>query len=573
MTKNFEFITRDGKEVVRVAIRGRDVLSDPMVNFGTSFTQEQRRQLGLVGLLPSGVMTMDEQIRRVHKQFQSEPSDLAKYNYLNAMRDRNEFLFYRLVSENIEEMMPIVYTPTIGAAIQEYSHWFHKPRGIYLSIDDQDLMEESLLADRTAPEDIDLIVVTDSEGILGIGDQGVGGVAITVGKLSLYTAGAGIHPHRALPVVLDTGTDNLDLLNDPAYIGVSHPRVRGKAYDDFIAKFVECVQRLFPNAMLHWEDFAAANATRILERYRNEICTFNDDIQGTAAVVVAAIMSATRSSGARLQDQRIVIHGAGSAGIGIANQLLEVMVERLGMDPQVARSHFWGLSSKGLLVEDGVLRDFQKPFARGREEVANWRVDNPNHISLDEVVENVRPTILIGTSAQAGAFNRRIIETMAAHVERPIIMPLSNPTPRAEATPQELLEWTNGKALIATGSPFEPVQFAATSYRIAQANNALVFPGIGLGVIVCRAARITPKMIAAASAAVADAVTDRRMGASLLPDIHQLRSISAQVAIAVIRAAQAEGLDRVAVDSPIEAVYKAMWKPIYPEIEVVDSLD
>ena len=573
MAKNFEFVTRGNKEVVRVAIRGRDVLSDPMINFGTSFTQEQRRQLGLVGLLPRGVMTMDEQIRRVHKQFQSEPSDLAKYNYLNAMRDRNEFLFYRLISENIEEMMPIVYTPTIGAAIQEYSHWFHKPRGIYLSIDDQDLMEESLLADRAAPEDIDLIVVTDSEGILGIGDQGVGGVAITVGKLSLYTAGGGIHPHRALPVVLDTGTDNLDLLNDPAYIGVPHPRVRGKAYDEFIAKFVDCVQRLFPNAMLHWEDFAAANATRILERYRNEICTFNDDIQGTAAVVVAAVLSAMRSSKVRLQDQRIVVHGAGSAGIGIVNQLLEVMVERQGMDPKVARSRFWGLSSKGLLVDDGQLRDFQKPFARRREELVDWRVENPKHITLAEVVDNVHPTIMIGTSAQAGAFTRPIIETMAAHVERPIIMPLSNPTPRAEATPQQLLEWTNGKALIATGSPFEPVQFAGNNYHIAQANNALVFPGIGLGVIVCRASRITPRMIAAASAAVADAVTDRKMGASLLPAIHQLRSISARVAIAVIKAAQAEGLDRQPVDSPIEAVYRAMWKPIYPEIEVVDSLD
>ncbi len=573
MAKNFEFVTRGNKEVVRVAIRGRDVLSDPMINFGTSFTQEQRRQLGLVGLLPRGVMTMDEQIRRVHKQFRSEPSDLAKYNYLNAMRDRNEFLFYRLISENIEEMMPIVYTPTIGAAIQEYSHWFHKPRGIYLSIDDQDLMEESLLADRAAPEDIDLIVVTDSEGILGIGDQGVGGVAITVGKLSLYTAGGGIHPHRALPVVLDTGTDNLDLLNDPAYIGVPHPRVRGKAYDEFIAKFVDCVQRLFPNAMLHWEDFAAANATRILERYRNEICTFNDDIQGTAAVVVAAVLSAMRSSKVRLQDQRIVVHGAGSAGIGIVNQLLEVMIERLGMDPKVARSRFWGLSSKGLLVDDGQLRDFQKPFARRREELVDWRVENPKHITLAEVVDNVHPTIMIGTSAQAGAFTRPIIETMAAHVERPIIMPLSNPTPRAEATPQQLLEWTNGKALIATGSPFEPVQFADNNYHIAQANNALVFPGIGLGVIVCRASRITPRMIAAASAAVADAVTDRKMGASLLPAIHQLRSISARVAIAVIKAAQAEGLDRQPVDSPIESVYRAMWKPIYPEIEVVDSLD
>ena len=542
-----------------------------MINQGTAFTHEERAALGITGLLPGGVMSMEEQIRRVYKQYQSEPTNLAKYTYLNSMRDRNEFLFYRLLTDHIEEMMPIIYTPTIGEAIQEYSHWFHRPRGIYLDIDNPELIESSLLQDRTPAEDIELIVVTDSEGILGIGDQGVGGVAITIGKLSVYVAAAGVHPHHVLPVVLDTGTDNLDLLSDPAYLGVQHPRVRGEEYDEFINKFVKAVKKLFPNAMLHWEDFAAGNATRILNRYRDEICSFNDDIQGTASVVVAAILSAIRSSGTKICEQQIVINGAGSAGIGIANQLVNVMMTE-GISEKEARSKFWGLSSRGLLVEDGVLRDFQAPFARSREEVSGWDVENPRKITLAEVVENTQPTILIGTSAQAGAFTEKIVKKMAEKVERPIIMPLSNPTTKAEATPEDLINWTDGRALIATGSPFDPVEYKSTTFHIAQANNALVFPGIGLGVIVCKAEKVSDNMIAAASSAVANAVTDRRLGASLLPPINHLRSISAQVAIAVVEAAKAEGLARKEVPSPIEEVYKNTWKPIYPKVEVVDSL-
>ena len=571
MRREFLFLPGPQRDTVKIALRGRDVLSDPMINQGTAFTHEERAALGITGLLPGGVMSMEEQIRRVYKQYQSEPTNLAKYTYLNSMRDRNEFLFYRLLTDHIEEMMPIIYTPTIGEAIQEYSHWFHRPRGIYLDIDNPELIESSLLQDRTPAEDIELIVVTDSEGILGIGDQGVGGVAITIGKLSVYVAAAGVHPHHVLPVVLDTGTDNLDLLSDPAYLGVQHPRVRGEEYDEFINKFVKAVKKLFPNAMLHWEDFAAGNATRILNRYRDEICSFNDDIQGTASVVVAAILSAIRSSGTKICEQQIVINGAGSAGIGIANQLVNVMMTE-GISEKEARSKFWGLSSRGLLVEDGVLRDFQAPFARSREEVSGWDVENPRKITLAEVVENTQPTILIGTSAQAGAFTEKIVKKMAEKVERPIIMPLSNPTTKAEATPEDLINWTDGRALIATGSPFNPVEYKSTTFHIAQANNALVFPGIGLGVIVCKAEKVSDNMIAAASSAVANAVTDRRLGASLLPPINHLRSISAQVAIAVVEAAKAEGLARKEVPSPIEAVYKNTWKPIYPKVEVVDSL-
>ncbi|WP_277033242.1 NAD-dependent malic enzyme [Propionimicrobium lymphophilum] len=571
MRREFLFLPGPQRDTVKIALRGRDVLSDPMINQGTAFTHGERAALGITGLLPGGVMSMEEQIRRVYKQYQSEPTNLAKYTYLNSMRDRNEFLFYRLLTDHIEEMMPIIYTPTIGEAIQEYSHWFHRPRGIYLDIDNPELIESSLLQDRTPAEDIELIVVTDSEGILGIGDQGVGGVAITIGKLSVYVAAAGVHPHHVLPVVLDTGTDNLDLLSDPAYLGVQHPRVRGEEYDEFINKFVKAVKKLFPNAMLHWEDFAAGNATRILNRYRDEICSFNDDIQGTASVVVAAILSAIRSSGTKICEQQIVINGAGSAGIGIANQLVNVMMTE-GISEKEARSKFWGLSSRGLLVEDGVLRDFQAPFARSREEVSGWDVENPRKITLAEVVENTQPTILIGTSAQAGAFTEKIVKRMAEKVERPIIMPLSNPTTKAEATPENLINWTDGRALIATGSPFDPVEYKSTTFHIAQANNALVFPGIGLGVIVCKAEKVSDNMIAAASSAVANAVTDRRLGASLLPPINHLRSISAQVAIAVVEAAKAEGLARKEVPSPIEAVYKNTWKPIYPKVEVVDSL-
>ncbi len=559
---------RNGRDVARISVRGRDVLSNPMINFGTAFTTQQREALGVNGLLPSAVTGMDAQLRRVYRQFEHEPTDIAKYIYLTTMQDRNETLFYRLLTDNIEEMLPIVYTPTIGRAIQEYSHWFHKPRGIYLDIDHPESIRHALLADGKGADDIDLIVVTDSEGILGIGDQGVGGVAITVGKLSVYVAAAGIHPHRVLPVVLDTGTNNLDLLNDPAYLGVRHARMRGEQYDEFVAKFVAEVGACFPNALLHWEDFAASNAHRILQRYRDEICSFNDDIQGTAGVVVAALLSAVRTSRTRLSDHRIVIHGAGTAGIGIANLLVDVMV-RQGMNRADAMRRFWGLSSRGLLVEGGRLRDFQVPFARPADEWTAWDLDEPGEYGLADVVRNVRPTILIGTSAQAGSFTASVVREMASHTERPIIMPLSNPTSRAEATPADLLEWTDGAALIATGSPFAPVGHGGTTFEIAQANNALIFPGIGLGVITSRASRVTDTMIAAAATAVANAVTDRRLGASLLPAMTQLRAISARVAVAVAEVAEAEGLAGRHLENPIQEVYDAMWQPSYPETEAV----
>lgn len=568
MSVPFQYAHDDDGGLLRIAARGQEVLTNPLANRGTAFTIEQRKALGLTGLLPSGVMTITDQLKRVYAQYSAQPDDLAKYLYLNHMHDRNEVLYFRLLAEHIEEMLPIVYTPTIGKAIEEYSHWYDRPRGIYLSIDDPEDMEQALAQLGHGPDGVDLIVATDAEGILGIGDQGVGGVAITVGKLAVYTAAAGIHPHRVLPVILDVGTDNMERLNDDGYLGVRHPRVRGERYDEFVQQYVETAHRMFPHALLHWEDFAAGNATRILNKYRDDYCTFNDDIQGTAAVVVAAVLSAVKSSGIPLNDHRIVIHGAGSAGTGIANLLVQLMVSQ-GADEKTARSHFWGLGSHGLLREGLRLRDFQQPFARGKEELEGWTLDSPDQYTLGDVVRNVHPTILIGCSAQPGAFTEDIVKTMAAQCERPVIMPLSNPTRKAEALPSDVLTWTDGRALVATGSPFKPVMVNGVTYQIAQANNALVFPGIGLGTIAVRASRVTSGMIAAAAEAVAMHIDNRVVGASLLPSIKSLRPLSASVAIAVAQQAMEEGVATEVTDNPVEKVFSAMWQPRYPRIAVV----
>jgi malate dehydrogenase (oxaloacetate-decarboxylating) len=477
-------------------------------------------------------------------------------------------LFYRLLSEHIEEMLPVVYTPTVGLAIERFSHEFRRPRGgVYLSVDHPEEVETALRNTGLGAEDVDLLVATDSEGILGIGDQGVGGIEISVGKLAVYTAAAGIHPDRVLPVVLDMGTDNLALLNDEMYLGERHARVRDERYDQLIDTYVQACGRLFPNAMLHWEDFGASNARRILDRYADEVCTFNDDMQGTAAVVMAAAFSAVRAAGTRMRDQRVVIHGAGTAGLGIADMMVEEMV-REGLPREEATRRFWALGSRGLLVDDNPrLRDFQVPYARPAAEVTGWSADE-RAVGLADVVTKVRPTILIGTSTQAGAFSEQIVRDMAAHTERPIVMPLSNPTSKAEALPVDLLAWTEGRALVATGSPFAPVNLDGVTYHVAQANNALVFPGLGLGVTVARASRISEPMIAAAADAVAKLSDATRPGAPLLPPVSDLRPVSAAVAIAVARAAADEGLAGVALNDPIQQVHQAMWRPEYPRLEI-----
>jgi malate dehydrogenase (oxaloacetate-decarboxylating) len=554
---------------VRIRARGTEVLTTPMINRGTAFTLEEREALGLIGLLPGGVSTIDGQLRRVYAQYLRQSDDLAKNVYLANLRDRNEVLFYRLLTARIEEMLPIVYTPTVGTAIERFSHEYRRPRGVYLSVGRPQDVERALSDYGLGPDDVDLIVATDSEGILGIGDQGVGGIDIAIGKLAVYTAAAGIHPRRVIPVVLDMGTDNLALLNDEMYLGNRHPRVRGERYDALIDAYVTAATKLFPRAMLHWEDFGASNARRILNRYADHVCTFNDDMQGTAAVVLAAAFSAVRAAGQRMRDQRVVIHGAGTAGLGIADMLRDVMI-REGVPPEEAGRRFYALGRHGLLTDDRAdrLYDFQLPYAHPAGEVAGWSAGGDG-IRLAEVVANVRPTMLIGTSTQTGAFTEAIVRDMAAHVERPIIMPLSNPTSRAEALPEDLIRWTGGQALVATGSPFAPVEYQDRSYRIAQANNALVFPGLGLGVTVARAVRISDRMIAAAADAVARLSDATAPGAPLLPPVEDLRTVSAAVAIAVATAAQDEGLAEVTVDNPVQQVYQVMWRPEYPRFEVI----
>jgi malate dehydrogenase (oxaloacetate-decarboxylating) len=553
---------------VRIRARGNEVLATPMINRGTAFTLEERETLGLTGLLPGGVSTIDGQLRRVYAQYLRQPDDLAKNVYLAHLRDRNEVLFYRLLTERIEEMLPIVYTPTVGIAIERFSHEYRRPRGVYLSVDRPQDVETALGNYNRGGDAVDLIVATDSEGILGIGDQGVGGIDIAIGKLAVYTAAAGIHPRRVIPVVLDMGTDNLALLNDEMYLGNRHPRVRGERYDALIDAYVTAATKLFPHAMLHWEDFGASNARRILNRYADQVCTFNDDMQGTAAVVLAAAFSAVRAAGQRMRDQRVVIHGAGTAGLGIADMLRDVMV-REGLPAEEAARRFYPLGRNGLLTDETQgMYDFQLPYARPAGEVAGW-AGGGDGIRLAEVVANVRPTMLIGTSTQAGAFTEAIVKDMAGHVERPIIMPLSNPTSRAEALPEDLINWTGGRALVATGSPFGPVEYQDRSYRIAQANNALVFPGLGLGVTVARASRISDRMIAAAADAVARLSDATAPGSPLLPPVEDLRTVSAAVAIAVAVAAQDEGLAQVTIDNPVQQVYQAMWRPEYPRFEAI----
>jgi malate dehydrogenase (oxaloacetate-decarboxylating) len=555
--------------IAKVRARGNAVLTTPMLNRGTAFTIKEREQLGLTGLLPTGVSTMEGQLRRVYAQYLRQPDDLSKNVYLGNLRDRNEVLFYRLLSEHIEEMLPVVYTPTVGLAIERFSHEYRRPRGVYLSVESPGDVETALANFARTTDDVDLLVATDSEGILGIGDWGVGGIEIAIGKLAVYTAAGGIHPRRVIPVVLDVGTDNLRLLNDAMYLGYRHARVRDSRYDDLIDAYVTAATKLFPHAMLHWEDLGVANARRILEKYADSCCTFNDDMQGTAAVVLAAAISAVRACRTRMRDQIVVIHGAGTAGLGIADMMRDVMVAE-GLPFDEATRRFYALDRSGLLTSDrtATAHDFQIPYAQPSGAVSGW-ADGQGRIDLAAVVAQARPTILIGTSTQAGAFTEEIVRTMAAGTERPIVMPLSNPTSRAEAVPHDVIRWTDGRAFVATGSPFPAVAHGDVTYQIAQANNALVFPGLGLGVAVSRARRVSAGMLSAAATAVAAVSDADSPGSPLLPPISDLRMVSAAVAIAVVRAADSEGLAQVEVVDPIQQVHEAMWQPAYPPVVAV----
>jgi len=549
----------------RTTLRGRQVLTDPRINKGTAFTDAERASLGLIGLIPAGHLTLTEQADRVYAQYLRQSSNLARNVLLNELHDRNQVLYYRLLVDHLSEMLPVIYTPTVGEAIENYSQEYRRPRGVYLSVDHPELIEQSLSALGMGADDVDLVVATDAGAILGIGDWGVGGMGIAVGKLAVYTAAAGIYPGRAVPVMLDVGTDRQSLLDDPLYIGNRHPRVSADQYDEFLAAFVAAVARLFPRALLHWEDMDPAHARRLLTRYRDQLPSFNDDIQGTGAVNLAAVLAAVKATGIELAEHRIVIFGAGTAGTGIADQLTAALVAG-GLPADRARSLFWGIDRYGLIeAGDDRMSADQLRYGRSPAEVAGWQRDPAlGGIGLAETVRRVHPTVLIGTSARGGAFTEEVVKDMAAHTERPVILPMSNPTELAEARPASLIEWTGGRALVATGSPFPPVDYRSIRYVIGQANNALVFPGLGLGAIVARASRITDAMLSAAAHAVAALVDASAPGAPLLPEVAALRETSLAVAVAVAQAAVDDGVARATLAADLGRQVRArMWQPVY----------
>ena len=541
------------------------VVTNPLTNRGTAFTIEERRRLGLTGRFPAAVETLDQQASRTYRQLCGFERNLDKYVFLDQLHDRNETLYYRVLTDHLAELLPVVYDPTVGEAIKRWSREYRRSRAVYLSVDRIEDVRPSFETLGLGPDDVDLLVVSDAEEILGIGDWGVNGTDISVGKLAVYTAAAGIHPGRTIAVNLDCGTDNEALLNDPSYLGNRHARVRGKRYDALVEEYLSVAAELFPRALLHFEDFGPANARRILQANREKYRIFNDDMQGTGAIVIAAVISGMKVTGQNFADQRLVVYGAGTAGTGMADQIRAGMV-RDGLSPDEARSRIWLIDRAGLVTDDMEgLPDYQRAYARPAGEAADWTREH-GRIGLLETVRRVHPTILIGTSTDHGAFTRDVVEAMSAGVERPIILPLSNPTERIEAMPADVVAWSGGKALVATGIPVEPFDYRGTRFTIGQGNNALLYPGLGLGVIVSGASRVTDGMLLAAARAVAGQVDPTAPGAALLPPVENLRASSATVAVAVARQAQADGVAVARHDNLIQAVQDAMWEPVYPEV-------
>jgi len=551
-------------EVVSPRIpRGMDLLDTPLLNKGTAFTDGERTQFGLHGLLPPHVETLEEQVLRAYEAYMRKEDDLERHIYLRGLQDNNEVLFYRLVLEHIEEMTPIIYTPTVALACQQFSHIYRKPRGMFIGYPQRDSIVE-VLRNRPNPN-VDVIVVTDGERILGIGDQGVGGLGIPIGKLSLYTLIGGIRPERTLPIVLDVGTNNADRLDDPEYFGWRHERIAGDDYFGFIEQFVDAVKKELPETCLQWEDFASLHARPILERYRDQLLTFNDDIQGTAAVALGAILGAIKVTGKSLKDQQIVVLGAGSAAIGVADGLRAAMTEEGGAKEQ-ARNRFWLINSKGLLHSGRQdLTPEQMIYAQPENRIANWPRTCNGNVGLADVIGQIDATILIGLSTVTCAFSENIVREMARKVERPIIFPLSNPTSKCEATPEDLIRWTQGRALVATGSPFAPVNYDGRTIPIAQCNNVYIFPAIGLGVVASRARRVTDAMLLAAARTLAEnspALKDD--SAPVLPPLPNLRKVAAEIAVAVGIAAQKGGVAAQVTEDELRArVTASQWTPDY----------
>ncbi|WP_318365291.1 NAD-dependent malic enzyme [Enterobacter sp.] len=541
---------------------GPVLLEFPLLNKGSAFSLEERSQFNLLGLLPEVVETIEEQAERAWLQYQGFKTDIDKHIYLRNIQDTNETLFYRLVENHLDEMMPVIYTPTVGSACERFSEIYRRARGVFISYKNRQYMDDIL--QNVPTHNIKVIVVTDGERILGLGDQGIGGMGIPIGKLSLYTACGGISPAYCLPVVLDVGTNNQQLLNDPLYMGWRHPRITGDEYYAFVDEFIQAVKQRWPDVLLQFEDFAQKNAMPLLNRYRGEICSFNDDIQGTAAVTVGTLIAASLAAGSKLSNQKIVFLGAGSAGCGIAEQII-AQTQREGLSEAAARSKVFMVDRFGLLTDQMPnLLPFQSKLVQKRENIQNWDTD-ADAISLLDVVRNVKPDILIGVSGQTGLFTEEIIREMHKHCPRPIVMPLSNPTSRVEATPQDILAWTDGNALVATGSPFAPVQWKDKTYPIAQCNNAYIFPGIGLGVISSGASRITNNMLMAASETLAEHSPLVKNGEGMvLPALSEIQTVSRAIALAVAKMAQEEG---VAVTTSIEALQQAIddnfWQPEY----------
>ena len=554
----------DGKSpVFHTRLHGIELLSNSRLNKGTAFTEHERNIFGLHGLLPPHVGTLEDQRARRKRVLDSRETAFGKYSNMRDLQDNDETLFYSMIEHYTDELLPIVYTPAVGEGCQRFSEIWRRPRGLFISYPNRHRIDH-ILADKRY-HDVRCIVVSDGERILGLGDQGAGGMGIPIGKMALYTALGGIPPEHCLPILLDAGTDNEKLLRDPIYIGWQHNRVRGQEYDDFVEAFVTAVQKRWPHILLQWEDFAGTNAARLLERYRNRLCTFNDDIQGTAAVTTATLLAAVNATGIPLSQQTIAMFGAGSAGIGIIDLLIAAMKEE-GLSEEQARSRIYAFNRYGLLVEGARgIKDSQMPLVRKRADIAGWSLTGGEDVSLLDVVRNAKVTALAGVSAQAGAFTEEIVREMARHTERPIIFPLSNPTSQAEATPADLLRWTNGRALVGTGSPFAPVEIDGRLVRISQVNNSFIFPGLALGILVSEAQRVTDGMIMAAAKAFAGlspSKTDR--SAPLLPPIRESRSVALVVSEAVARQAVAEGVATVGdANSLPDRIRAYVWNPVY----------
>ena len=567
---------RADRPVIRTNLSGLDLLMNPRLNKGTAFTEAERDAFALHGLLPPHIGTLESQRERRKRVLDGRPTAFGKYSNMRDLQDNDETLFYSLIAHNIEELLPIVYTPAVGEGCQRFSEIWRKPRGLFLSYPNRDRIAQILANPRY--DAVRCIVVSDGERILGLGDQGAGGMGIPIGKMALYTALGGIPPEHCLPILLDVGTDNEALLNDPIYIGWQHTRIRGQEYDDFVETFVTAVERRWPHILLQWEDFAGANAARLLERYRDRLCTFNDDIQGTAAVTTATLLAAVHTTGIPLHEHTIAMFGAGSAGIGIVDLLIAAMQEE-GLSEEQARRRVYAFNRYGLIVEGGKgIRPEQQPLARKRADVAEWKLSpasaETGGISLLDVVRNAGITVLAGVSAQPGAFTEEIVREMARHTPHPVIFPLSNPTSQSEAAPADLLRWSDGRALVGTGSPFAPVEVNGKSIRIAQVNNSYIFPGLALGILVSRSKRVTDGMIMAAAkalAALSPARTDK--SAPLLPPIAEARKTSLAVAEAVGTQAVADGVAEAVDEASFgDALRAYVWEPVYLPYERIGGL-